>query len=730
MSEASTVVEVIGADGERTHVRAENLKAAVNEGATLANPDEEIRVRKPGEEKYWSVKASDYLKGNVNFGGVDNAIAVSRDEVLEHRLDSEEERLDEERYGGWLGDLTAFSEGWGDFLSFGSTEALRRQLGVDKEFDEKVQGVNSNWHTAGTVFGVANSLFLPTKGGGTGALAKAGRALPTSLVSRAGAGLAGKAGSNVLLRGAVQGATEAALYNTAFTVTDAIANNKPLTAEAVLSAAGTGALFGGAIGTGGALLNRVVNKIDTKLAQRSLPGAAGTEGATALQKSIKEMVDHTDDLLARSTKQGGLFTTGAEAALHSEALAAQQVVRKMAGKTDDMVGAVSKMKPKDQAKFFEAFRDYQMKSARVAKAAGFADDAAKMMDPALAAKALSKATGKAKQGAVTALDAAAMAESMGITNFVPDNPVTNLMVQAVAMRSAGQAIGKGGQVLAGKAATGGLLGRTLGAADRLTGDITGRLAHAVGRLKDGTAKAALGLAKAVNKGRRAHVPAAVVLKRELFDAGPTKGGFDPKDLFRKRARELNAAASNPDRARVVVESRVANIAPIDGALASALVQKSMDRLKFLHSKLPKPNVENMFGAPRWEPSDDDVAKFARYVKASEDPIGILDSIADGALTPEAVETLQILYPETFAEFQRQILVNLDQIRERIPFDKRVQLSLMFDVPADEVMRPSFITAMQSNFAPPPPDQSVSQGARKANSITVGMEPTQAQRTQG
>lgn len=130
-------------------------------------------------------------------------------------------------------------------------------------------------------------------------------------------------------------------------------------------------------------------------------------------------------------------------------------------------------------------------------------------------------------------------------------------------------------------------------------------------------------------------------------------------------------------------------------LAQQIQSKSVKASQFLLSKAPKdPSRKSVFGS-KWKPSRSELAKFERYVAAAYNPKGSLQDLKNGLLTSEAVETLLQLYPKTYEQIILQLTENMDKL-QGLPYKKRVQLSVLFDVPLDPTLEPSFVLAMQKS----------------------------------
>jgi len=241
-----------------------------------------------------------------------------------------------------------------------------------------------------------------------------------------------------------------------------------------------------------------------------------------------------------------------------------------------------------------------------------------------------------------------------------------------------------------------------------------RVASKAAEMRDRAAKAidkALEVgARGARGAARVSIPAAItVLNSSLFDDGERKprapkqnGPVKPtiREVIARRGDELIRAATNEDIVRRTVRRQV----PLSNAkVAEALEKAVLRKVQFLYDKLPKdPREPNPFRkADDWTPDPVEVDRFARYVHAAEDPGAVLDRIATGQILPEEAETLKAVYPELFAEVQKRLMVRASETgtASDLPFERRVVLSQLFEVPVDDSMRPEYLAYLQSTYEP-------------------------------
>lgn len=292
-----------------------------------------------------------------------------------------------------------------------------------------------------------------------------------------------------------------------------------------------------------------------------------------------------------------------------------------------------------------------------------------------------------------------------------------------------------------------IIGPMLGAkAGQLATDLVfGRLGKATAAIGSRTASAS---AKFLDIGTRiARKPEAMVLATKALSKvayGPARAeaGTSLASLYRARTSEIKALTAygptgepmmRPD-ARAAMAAKLAPIRAVAPQAADKIESLAARRLEFLSSKIPRrPDIDGVpIGPDRWQPSELDMRQFARYAAAVEDPAGVVDRLAHGTITPEDSEAMRAVYPEMMAAITREISVALPQLRENLPYDRRVALSIFSGVPVDAAMRPEILKVLQGQFEDEPGTEGGTQqppAAPQFGSITKP-NPTPAQTRTG
>src|SRR5690606_34001635 len=83
------------------------------------------------------------------------------------------------------------------------------------------------------------------------------------------------------------------------------------------------------------------------------------------------------------------------------------------------------------------------------------------------------------------------------------------------------------------------------------------------------------------------------------------------------------------------------------------------------------------------------------------PLSVLEDIKKGTLTREHVEALQKVYPHLYNQIRVEVLEQLrDKSETDIPYNRRVLLSILLNIPGDASLLGKNIEALQANFLTP------------------------------
>lgn len=188
----------------------------------------------------------------------------------------------------------------------------------------------------------------------------------------------------------------------------------------------------------------------------------------------------------------------------------------------------------------------------------------------------------------------------------------------------------------------------------------------------------------------------------------------------KRARE-NAVylATQPGALADAMSKTTELLTEVAPGVARQMGQITQRAALFLASKAPpayKPPMSNR--PPIVDPLA--AAQYARFVEAVTDPVGALSRLNRGTFTPDHAEAIKIVYPEIYADVQRQVT---DAIMETladggtVSLPVRSRMAALFDAPVEPAMSPERLPVIQASIA---------SAADEAEAQMAGTAPAQPQ----
>ena len=193
--------------------------------------------------------------------------------------------------------------------------------------------------------------------------------------------------------------------------------------------------------------------------------------------------------------------------------------------------------------------------------------------------------------------------------------------------------------------------------------------------------------------------------------------------YKDKVREIVDATTNT--------ATVPELDTITPGLSGALAAKRATALDFLKSKAPTGGMGKGMFAHLETPkvTDYEARRFLAYVRGVEDPMGVLAEVQSGNISPEAIEAVRTVYPETFAEMQQVVMEQLSGLEKPPPYESRLELFRLFGIAADPSLSPEFLASMQSLSPGPVPGQNPQKPkAGSSSSRLAAMSVSQTERT--
>jgi hypothetical protein len=146
--------------------------------------------------------------------------------------------------------------------------------------------------------------------------------------------------------------------------------------------------------------------------------------------------------------------------------------------------------------------------------------------------------------------------------------------------------------------------------------------------------------------------------------------------FNRRVAEIQRLSSDPNALHDALVEQSKHLDAHAPNTSQALSIASARTVSFLASKIPQDPMRGPL-APKWEPSQSEVARFSRYYEVAKDPLVVLKQAAAGTLTPEAVETVKACYPDLWAKkILPAIMDKLATPGLQVPAANRLSLSML------------------------------------------------------
>lgn len=173
--------------------------------------------------------------------------------------------------------------------------------------------------------------------------------------------------------------------------------------------------------------------------------------------------------------------------------------------------------------------------------------------------------------------------------------------------------------------------------------------------------------------------------------------IQPRDN-KKLISQVNQFTYNPFQMIDKMDEVTRDLYAVAPEISQSVTMTAMRATQLLAEKVPK--TENMgLLSSQYQPSGAELAKFDRYVSTIENPIGVLEEVKNGSVSPESIETLEAVYPELYMDMQKSVMSKLiDQKGKNpnylMPYQTKMALSMFMQMELDESMLGDNIAANQ------------------------------------
>ncbi len=190
-----------------------------------------------------------------------------------------------------------------------------------------------------------------------------------------------------------------------------------------------------------------------------------------------------------------------------------------------------------------------------------------------------------------------------------------------------------------------------------------------------------------------------------------------KSEFIEHTDQIRSLANNPEALADKLSDATANMYPHAPKTSDALHLATSAAVGFLASKVPQHQQQGPL-ASKWEPSAAEIAKYARYKNAVENPLSVLAHAKAGSVSPEEIETLQTVYPKLLEKLRSTVLEKITDRSEPIPYQQRQTLSMLMGQDLDGSHAGLLSNQQAGQLAPMPPPKAVRPTKGGAGKITL------------
>lgn len=136
--------------------------------------------------------------------------------------------------------------------------------------------------------------------------------------------------------------------------------------------------------------------------------------------------------------------------------------------------------------------------------------------------------------------------------------------------------------------------------------------------------------------------------------------------------------------------------------ASALGETAQRAVNYLNEQRPKEATGLAFDNPR-KPTDVEMRDWNRTLSIAQQPLVTFKYLQSNRLNFKDLKTLSTLYPALYGSMKTQIMNSIIDAKTkgtRVPYNRRLQLSLFLGQPLDSTMTPQALQSFQTTFATP------------------------------
>ncbi len=172
--------------------------------------------------------------------------------------------------------------------------------------------------------------------------------------------------------------------------------------------------------------------------------------------------------------------------------------------------------------------------------------------------------------------------------------------------------------------------------------------------------------------------------------------------YKKVSEEVVKSVANPTATTDRVARALGPEAAKSPKVAAAATQLMIGDIDFLHKQMPPPRFDAFSLQPHLQTdsraSDSEMQKFMDQAKVLANPTMVLDEAVKGTLSRVHVEALKERRPEMYQAIRTEVMEQVASTTKEIPYDRRIQLGILLDIPTDRTLAPDFMRAIQATYS--------------------------------
>lgn len=143
----------------------------------------------------------------------------------------------------------------------------------------------------------------------------------------------------------------------------------------------------------------------------------------------------------------------------------------------------------------------------------------------------------------------------------------------------------------------------------------------------------------------------------------------------KIKKKIIGQTMSPETYVDAVSGATKHISDVAPQISAGIQVSAAKATEFLKSKMPNTNPVGPLSPDR-KPSDAELSKFFRYYQTVENPLGVMQQVLHGTLTPESMEVMTQIYPRLLGDMRVSVFDKIAGMKKRneIPYKTKVVLS--------------------------------------------------------